>query len=248
MSTLEQTEITNPDYFLTVDNTRSSDENKVPDVFYAKVSELNASKNQFDYIFIPVMQGSVSMKTSVDVGSFDVDKTIPTKEIQYPEFHFDETSLKSLKQARLKNWNQTVLKKERSLKNIFLPKSKKNQLLTQIIHRFNRKVELYPEFNKGLKIDKVEPVVEDLAVELIKNNFEEISITPTEEKSISLKLTHNDFTIYFEYFLELLDASQELEGDDDQVIINVFKNKQIISNWGGNYWESLHYIKKLVNQ
>ncbi len=255
MNKLAVLDQTNYDYTgdLIQDPTISSKEDQEPVVWYAQVDETINQEKFVKKFFLPISIGASSSHKIPRLGTANfieiTDRILSGYFTLHPINYIgatDETWNFVDHPLVTGSFSQTAQRRHRILKNVFLPKAKKNQLVSQIIHRFKKSYNLIPDFEDGLKSRNVTPIVEDLVSSLIRFGLEDISIRATVEKSISLTLKTNNFNIYYEYFLQLIYPTQEIEGDDDQVIINIFTNKKIHSNWGGSYEDSILYIQNFV--
>lgn len=77
---------------------------------------------------------------------------------------------------------------------------------------------------------------------IAKQKVESIGFEPTNEGSQFYTITINDYNIYLEIFYEDKDL---LEGTE--VVVNVYKNKEVILAYGGTMDDALRKINDLIN-
>ncbi len=95
----------------------------------------------------------------------------------------------------------------------------------------------------GLK-DKISFIVE----QLVSLNPDSISFELTEEKSIYFTLKLDERTVVFvDHYLELSDKDMELDGDDSEIVISVFRNKLKVFDYDGKISSAIITLTSFLN-
>jgi len=76
--------------------------------------------------------------------------------------------------------------------------------------------------------------------ELLKLNPDVLTMELTSEKSVYYTFIKNDFTIFIQHYLDILDF------DDDEAILTVFKGDSKLPSFGGNLYEALNELKDVL--
>lgn len=101
-----------------------------------------------------------------------------------------------------------------------------------------------PSFLEGLKLDNLDSNVESLLEGILKLEPKNISLELTPEKSMYYSVDFAEgLNLYVDHFFELSDKREEIEGDDTEVVFQMFRDKKTISLFEGTLSDALSALE-----
>ena len=173
---------------------------------------------------------------------------------EYSKYFHTINDLRDHKKTRLLNetspriGNVKIIRESSySIEQVFPTQSKQNSnFINSTINKVNMLIKEDQTFLNGVVTNKIDRRLNYLISELSYFNPEAVEIELTDEKSIYFSFKINKKIIFIDYYLELENKEQEVDGDDSELLISVFKSNLKVFNGSGNFTESLIHLSDFL--